>query len=262
MKASDLRWFLQDCVYPAHDQITSDATTEYVETRASQAENLLPSYETSDQIVQACQQLFESEESRRQSIDQRLTTLVGLSSIAGTLIIGATWAQMTGTLRSENRVVVWVIAVGTLYLALQIGCTVISAVEGLSRRSYEGLEPADAVPLSGESNSSYQRRRARKYLSMLADHQLQNNAKITKMAVAHRAVKNFVVMVIVLSALGSYFAIVGPKPENRLVEQLRNDQRLMNLLRGPQGPPGPQGPKGDIVRSNPQPCEPSKQGHP
>jgi hypothetical protein len=243
MNWHNVRWLIQDLIFPSDETLSEEQIREHLTRRSTEAEELLAGDQVLTGCVDECGKLLEAEDSRRQSVDGRLATIVGLASIAGTILFGGIWAGATGALHSDNRAIIGALAGGGFYLALQIGRAVLAAVEGLSRRNYGALEPSDVLQHQGEDQSSFARRRARKCLDLLADHQLRNNEKVTKMAVAHRALQNFMVALMVLSFVGGRFAVTTrARGQDELIEDLRKDQRVLELLRGPQGP---QGPKGD-----------------
>lgn len=62
--------------------------------------------------VASCSNLLEAEEARRNSVDGRLTTIVGLSSLSGTIVLGAMFTSHSG-----QRAEVIVLSCGLLYLA-------------------------------------------------------------------------------------------------------------------------------------------------
>jgi hypothetical protein len=81
------------------------------------------------------------------------------------------------------------------------------------------------------------------------------------MAVAHRAMKNFLVALILFAAVGTVAAIRAKPPDDALIEALRKDHELNEMLRGPQGikgDQGPAGPKGDPGTGKTSPRSPSK----
>jgi len=261
MNWHDVRWRIQDLIFPTDETLSEEQIREHSTRRSTEAEELLACPEALAGCVEECAKLLEAEDSRRQGVDGRLATIVGLASIAGTILFGGIWAGATGTLHSDSRAITWAMAGGGLYLALQIGRAVLAAVEGLSRRSYDALEPTDVLQRDGEDRSSFARRRARKCLTLLADHQLRNNEKITKMAVAHRALQNFMVALILLAFVGGWFSVTAPRGQDQLMENLRGDQRVLELLRGPQGPPGPKGDPGTPVAPGRHPKPAPKSGH-
>lgn len=64
---------------------------------------------------------------------------------------------------------------------------------------------------------------------------------MTALAVAHRAAENFAGGLLVLSVAAVVMASRGPG-DSALLDTLRNDSELRQLLRGPAGPQGPPGP--------------------
>jgi hypothetical protein len=80
-------------------------------------------------------------------------------------------------------------------------------------------------------------------LEVLADHDAQNNAKLTQMAIAHCAMRNFLFGLLVFTVLAAISA-ARINSSDDLVDKLKQSHDLNELLRGPQGPPGIEGPKG------------------
>jgi hypothetical protein len=194
-----------------------------------------------------------------------LTSIVGLSSIASTILFGAILVQATGGLVVQSLVLRLVIAAGAFYMVLQISIALLAAMRGLGRRGYETLGFEDVIRHGDEARSFYLRRRAIKCLQVYWQHEQQNNAKVTHLAVAHQAMKNFIGGLLVLALVCLPFA-VGEHHES-LVERLKSDHELRELLRGPQGPPGPVGPRGEAATNAParspssnQARQPSRKG--
>jgi hypothetical protein len=70
------------------------------------------------------------------------------------------------------------------------------------------------------------------------------NAKVTQMAVAHAAIRNFASASVLIAVLGCA-AVLMQQPGSAAVKAIRTNPNLQKLLQGPPGPEGPQGPKGD-----------------
>jgi hypothetical protein len=64
------------------------------------------------------------------------------------------------------------------------------------------------------------------------------NAKVTQMAAAHTAIRNFAVGSAVIAIVG-FIALRLQNPGNAVAPAIRKDASLQQLLRGPQGPQGP-----------------------
>lgn len=194
--------------------------------------------------LDTCLKLLEGEQDRRQGVESRLTTVMGLCSIAATLVFGGIVAQATGTAHFQSPVLRWGMALGALYLALQLCSAILAAVRGLARRSYHAESSEVVLPKTGEEQADHLKRRMQWCLQTLADDQGQNNAKVTQMAVAHRAITNFLGGLILVALLGVGYA-VRQNPGDDTIQMLQRNRQLMDMLRGPQGPAGPQGPKGN-----------------
>jgi len=194
------------------------------------------------ECFEACNATAEADVTRRQGVESRLTTMIGLSSIAGTIVFGAILAIAAGTVNLANRWLRTVAVVGGLYATLQICDAILSAVRGLERREYEASPMSDITKRKDETQPAYLRRRSIKCLEIHAQHELQTQAKVTQMAVAHQSMKNFIGGLCILAFVSAFFALVAPAHNNSdLTEQLKKDYELRELLRGPQGPPGPKG---------------------
>ncbi|MCX6626469.1 MAG: collagen-like protein [Candidatus Solibacter sp.] len=193
----------------------------------------------------SCNVLLQAEQERRQSVETRLTTIIGLSSIAGTIVLGTMFTPhaVTGTERA-------LLSLGLLYLALQVSSAILAAVRGLGRRSYLAPTPAHVLPGAHEAATVHLRRQISACLLALADHQVHTNDKVTHMAVAHRALKNFVFGLLFLAALGTWHRLTSTPPDE-LLDRVRKEHVLQELLRGPQGPQGLRGPTGPAGPAGP-----------
>lgn len=190
-----------------------------------------------------CAKLLEEEEGRRLSVDARLTSIVGLCSIAGTVVFGGILAQAAGTLRFQENWMRYVMAIGSFYLTVQLCSAILAAIRGLSRKFYKAATATDILPSPSEDRPTHLRRRIHVCLEMLSDHQTNNDDKVTKMDMAHRSMKNFLWALLAIALLGAgYGAAVSH--EDTLIEKFKKDHEIQQLLRGPQGPPGPPGPRG------------------
>ena len=251
MRLTDEFWRISDCIFPSpqprsHAEIVSDRQR----TAAAQANldaNIADLPGKPEQLgvyLASCKELLAEEDGRRQSVDARLTTIVGLSSIAGTIVFGSMLTQPQA-FRSAHGIARWLLAFGPLYLTLQVCSAILAAVVGLLKpRGYLTSTPTDILPTRDEAPGVHLRRRVTSCLHMLADTHDRNNDKVTQMAVAHRAMKNFLVGLLILGALGTWRTLTTA-PNDDLLDRLKKDQAVRELLRGPQGPVGSPGPKGD-----------------
>jgi hypothetical protein len=250
MRLTGAFWLISDCIFPS-PQPRSQAEIVSERERAAVAQasldaNIADLPGKAEQLgpyLASCKELLAQEDGRRQSVDTRLTAIVGLSSIAGTIVFGGMLTQPQA-FRSPHGVAGWLLACGPLYLTLQVCSAILAAVVGLGRRGYFTSTPTDVLPTRDEAPSVHLRRQLASCLHTLADTQVRNDDKVTQMAVAHRAMRNFLVGLLVLGALGTWRALTMA-PSDDILDRLKRDQVVRDLLRGPQGPIGGPGPKGD-----------------
>ena len=251
---ADVAWLIRDYVFPTprplsktqQDEETNKADREMIRFR--ERIGLIPaatsiSGGTSDPAsayLDQCSKLVEEEDSRRQSIDSRLTSILGLSSIAGTIVFSGILAEAAGTLRSQSAALRWIMAVGSLYLALQICAAILAAVRGLEKRGYRTPQPSDLIPAKDQALSAHVHERIEACGIKLLDDRNQNNSKLDQMIAGHQAMKNFVAGLILVALFGSCFAAVA-RPSGDLIDTLRKNRDLTEMLRGPKGDPGPPG---------------------
>ena len=195
--------------------------------------------ETLVQYLAACKTALGDENQRQQSVDARLTTIIGLSSIAGTIVFGT---MLTNIPRAPSALS-WLMLLSLGYLILQLVSAISAGIRGLERRAYDAMPFVDLLPTGKEAPAYYCRRRIEQFFAVLVQNQDQNNAKVTQMAVAHRATKNFVGGLVIFAMLASIHYVVE-RPSDELVNRLKTDHVLRELVRGPQGQPGPAGPQG------------------
>jgi hypothetical protein len=207
---------------------------------------------TLKKVLEDIDDLLSSDDERRSGVETRLTTMLGLTSIAAAMVTGIPVALASGTLRIEGLTRWSVIAV-LLYLVLQLCDAVVWAIRGLERRTYWSLDADDVLPKVGMTDEERLRERIVEGVGMHFDNREKTNEKVTAMAVAHRAATNFIVCVFLL-AIG-LLALPLPVAQNATVEALKTDSALRAMLQGPVGPPGPAGPAGPVGPSGaPQQC--------
>ncbi len=247
----DILWFVVDRLFPLARALSkAEADVQEVRTRdelTKQAElvaNLPKDPVVLREYLDECLRLLDEESDRRQGVEARLTSVMGLSSIAGTVLFSGIIAQATGAIHSQSAVFRWGMTLGALYLTLQLCSAILAAVRGLSRKSYNVATGSIVLPAKDEDRTEYFRRRILWCLQTLVSHRPQNNAKVTEMAKAHCAMTNFLIGLVIVALFCGWFAVQQNRGDDT-VDMLQKNHKLYDLLKGPQGPPGPSGPKGD-----------------
>lgn len=147
-----------------------------------------------------CLALFEAEHERQKSVDARLTTIVALTAalagVSGLALNGFKWDG------ADHAEVYWALvalaSVFTLYAVVQLLCGLLAAVRGLQRKAYPQPEVVDVLKPAIMDDTTFMRSCMKVYVECFHEHQQLNNEKMSQMAVAHQALKNFLVAVLAL----------------------------------------------------------------
>jgi hypothetical protein len=251
-------WWSTDLIFPWPTPLTPKEQIQQTKRRnaslaecESRVESLTDDQETLKDYLEQCDSRVQSETDRGQGVEGRLTSILGLSSIAGTIVFGSILAAATGAVHAQRVELQWIICLGAIYLTVQLGSAIFAAVRGLARRHYYSESAPEILPTATEVHPAYLKRRIRSRSEELIDRQERNNEKVTQMAVAHQALKNFVVALLLFAVVGTLYG-VRASGSNDTIELLKKNKQLLELLRGPEGNPGvpgPPGPKGDPGKS-------------
>jgi hypothetical protein len=165
-------------------------------------------------------------------------------------------ALLNGTLADSSKSVRVVAALGAFYLSLQIICSTLAAVRGLARTTWLRPTIDDLVADEASDLTSINRERAMTACKRYQGTDRNINTKVTQMAIAHTAIRNFAIGSVTIAFLG-LVAVLLQQPGNATATAIRKDTELQKLLRGPQGPVGPAGPSGSPFHSAPLPKQTS-----
>jgi len=199
--------------------------------------------ESLKQVVEGLSGMIEEDADRRRNVDSRLSTLVGLTSIAATLVSGLIITQVAGTLNISANLDRFIVNFLAFYLTVQLCDAICWAIYGQERRSFASDSVIDFLPTPDSTEVQQLRQRILTLVDHLSFNTSSTNEKVTAMAVAHRAAKNFGVALLLLGGVG--LALVSPPAAPTLsLEVLKAKPELLRLLRGEAGPRGAPGPQG------------------
>jgi len=153
------------------------------------------------------EKLLEREQSRKQSVEGRLTSIIGLTSIAATIVLSGLVSLAAGALPAPPGPAAWIFAGGSLYLVLQLFAALFAAVTGLSRAVYLGDTASDIFGAQKSAPAVRLRGEIARKLSQVRDYRRNGDAKVDHMAVAHRAIKNFLVGLLLLAFAAALVAV-------------------------------------------------------
>lgn len=151
--------------------------------------------------------LLEREQSRKQSVEARLTGIIGLTSIAATIVLSGLVALAAGTHPAPPGPATWIFAFGGLYLTLQLFVALFAAVSGLSRAVHLEDTASDLFAAPNSAAAVRLRTQISRKLCKVRDYRRNADAKIDHMAVSHRAVKNFLVALMLLAFAAAWVAV-------------------------------------------------------
>jgi hypothetical protein len=212
----------------------------------------------------ALAQLEEQDADRRRGVDTRLTAMVGLSSIAGSITISVLITQALSPPSTLSQG--WRLALATiaLYLMVQLCVAIYWAVLGQSRKAYAVDCITDVLPVANRTEAEGLRQQITRKVEQMLENQSATNGKITAMAVSHQAARNFAGGLLAMSVVGFIGIIMSPSTPASLNEKRTVTIELPSTdqLRGPPGeqaPPGDPGPAGPTGPAGP-PGPPGVQG--
>lgn len=166
------------------------------------------------EIVAAAEKLFDQERARKASIDTRLISIIGLVSVAGTVVLSALFSLAAGTLPFPDLVVRSALSLSCLYLALQLFAALLAATSGVMRASYPMETTLSLLPRPKVSLSVHLRERISQLDLLVEEHRTINNRKLSLLAVAHVALKNFLHGLLLLAFLAAVAAMFKA-PQNQ-----------------------------------------------
>ncbi len=215
---------LIDCIFPMLEGENAQTKNDREEQESRKQEEVkslvkkLPSDKNQlKEYLESVEKLVEKEESRRTSVDARLTSIFGLTSIAATVVLTALFAMATGSMPLSQGVSKWMLVLGCFFLAFQLFVALHAAIKGLSRASYSSDTAVDLLPSDKMSHTNFLRHCISNKFDMLKQHQDVNNKKVDRMAVAHCAVRNFLFGLLIMACIASWIALEREPPKEAVV---------------------------------------------
>ena len=161
--------------------------------------------ESLDEITSVLSSRLTQLEDRIRSVESKLVALLTLTTVLSTAVVASLAAATTlGSVDEDARLLAWVAVLLVFYTAVQILRALWATVDGLVRRGYKQLTPGDIVPQNREANAVYRVRLLNLRINYLNWNEWVVNEKVSRMAVAHTALKNALaaIFLLVFLALG------------------------------------------------------------
>lgn len=234
---------LRDWIYPTMEPSTHEED-RHTEERENAQLATVEAYPNQKAISEAYIELYRNEMDRLKSVEARLSGVLSLTPITASLLVGGTFALVNGGLSDSSLLIRLFAAAALLYLNLQVVCSTIAAIRGLSRATWVAPSIEDIVPASVVDPRELDLRIAKQNCKRQQRAERNINYKVTQMAIAHTAIRNFAVGSALIAILG--FAAVGlRRPGAAAAKTISNDTEIQRLLRCPQVLPEPAGSKGE-----------------
>jgi hypothetical protein len=246
-------WFLIDLIAPRPQPLNAQQLQQQSKRRSDQiaesSSRIGTAPDDAEQLqryLQALTELLKDDKERSQSVETRLTTIMGFASLAGTIVFGCIVTQIFSKTSVASMQLRLIAIAGEIYLTLQLCVAISASIKGLQRRTYLRPETSDVLPQANESEQAHLRNRMRQLCRMIDDQGMHTNDKVTWMAVAHRATQNFIGALLLLAVIAGYFVTrQNDGADGELISTLRTNRELYNELRGPPGVAGPKGAPGE-----------------
>lgn len=196
----DIRLFT-DVFWPSSAKV-SQAELDKLKERCEKEQEAASALRNNEQALQRAFEfslaLLASERERSSSVDSRLSGIVSLASVASALVLASvTFLSKKAADLGFVRWTVVVVAVVGAYIAVQFLRAVQAAVKGMARRSVEQDTFLSLVEEDGVAAGYHLVRILHGHANTRRDLSRKIDDKVTWMAVAHRAVLNATVALIV-----------------------------------------------------------------
>ena len=257
-------WSAFDWVYPVVTPVPEDERKEREQADESRLQKDLAAIEalrgqSADVVKRAHEDVLDvlhKAEERIRTTEGKLATLIALSALSATLVL-----SVNGRGGPPAH---WTILLATGYCLLQLVGILFATWRGLRRRSFSVLSIADLTPTWTATDTARVLNVIQSDVRRCHEHQQAGNEKVTDLAIAHTALRNFLVGLLVLFVASVTFPPTTESIESRVqrvIEEIERHPNILDALRGPQGEVGPQGPQG--VRGSPgEPGPAGPQGPP
>lgn len=205
-----------DWIWPTLDDDTSHLQAEVARQKAQLVEiearvKALPSDKDSlEGLMASSAAMLDKEQSRRASVDGRLLSMIGLMSIAATVVLGTLLSFVTDKDIPDVFGAKILVPLGCIYLAAQLVSALKASLKGLRAIGYEEELPEEAIPGVGMTPTRFLKLRIRSALGRLVAHTALNNTKVSQLNLAQCAVRNFLAGLLVLALFACLIAMFRP----------------------------------------------------
>ena len=192
---------LRDWLYPMVEPLSQE-DEDREQRRQQERLQLVEAHTDPEALAKSYADLCEEEAERLKSVESRLGGVLGLASITSSLLIGGIFAILNGGLSDSSRGVRVFACATLLYLSLQIVSSTLAAIQGLKRASWISVSTDKYIGSPTVGPTEQQRLSALRNCERLLQMEENINKKVTQMAVAHTAIRNFASASVLIAVLG------------------------------------------------------------
>ena len=147
-----------------------------------------------DSLREACQ----DEADRFRTVESKLLGISGLAPVAMAIIVASLMVLANSNAQAFTRFSVLSVGLIGGYIALSFLRAILAAIAGLKRRPFVVVLLKDLFPLPNENKSDYLARNCSELAKVIRGNRVQIDAKVTWLAIAHTAIRNAVVGLLLL----------------------------------------------------------------
>lgn len=188
-----LRDFVVDLIWPRAPRSSSASPLE-----PAWPESLALKVETIEATYESLKEEHRAEIDRIRTVETKLLGISGLAPVAMAVIVAAFTVLANRSLQAFTRISVLLVGIVGGYISLELLRAILAAIAGLKRRSFVGLSLKDVYPLPNESKESYLKRSCGELAEIIRRNRAEIDAKVTWLDVAHTAIRNAVVGLLIL----------------------------------------------------------------
>jgi len=199
--------FLVDLVWARPNGPISSSPTEPI-----WPESLKTRADTLESAYQLLKEEHAGEIDRVRTVETKLLGISGLSPVAMAVIVAGFTALTNRSIQAFTRISVLLVGILAGYVSLQFLRAILAAITGLKRRSFYAVSLKDLYPRPDEEKQSYLTRNCSELAEVIRENRAEIDFKVTWLDVAHIAIRNAVIGLLLLLLTIIVLAVVQTSP--------------------------------------------------
>ena len=174
---------------------------------------------------------LDKEEDRVKTAENKLATLFAMSAISAGLVLSVNGLASSGAHG--------LIPLLTFYCLMQLICVLFTILNGLKRRSYTMLSIAELAPSWTDTDVNHLVPVVRSATNNVHEYHKAGNDKITALAIAHAAFRNYLCGLTLLFVFSIFLSTEEETLEiktQKIIHELQRHPHVLEILRSPPRP--------------------------